>query len=222
MTSSTGTFDAVLFDFDLTLADSTAGVTACANHALLELGFEPADVQTVRKTIGLSLHESCRALTGNADATLAQAYIRHFVEHADEVMEPLTKMFDDVPATLESLRGRGLRLAIVSTKFRYRIEGILKRAGLAGAVDVIVGGEDVTHHKPHPEGLLRALRELKTEVSRAVYIGDHPVDARAAAASNLRFIAVLTGASTADDFLEPVPFGIAPHLSGAVRLLDTL
>jgi phosphoglycolate phosphatase len=222
LASSTNTFDAVLFDFDLTLADSTAGVTACANHALGVLGFPPADTQTVRKTIGLSLPESCGVLTGNADATLAQAYVRHFVEHADEVMGPLTKIFDDVPAALATLRGRGLRLAIVSTKFRYRIEAILKSAGLERAVDVIVGGEDVTRHKPHPEGLLRALRELQVEADRAVYIGDHPVDALAAAGSNLRFIAVLTGASTAEDFAASVPLGMAPDLNGAVRLLETL
>jgi hypothetical protein len=35
--------EAILFDFDLTLADSSAGVTECANHALRALGFAAAE-----------------------------------------------------------------------------------------------------------------------------------------------------------------------------------
>jgi hypothetical protein len=58
-------------------------------------------------------------------------------------MAELVGLYPGAADTIRHLRGRGLRTAIVSTKFRYRIEDILNRAESSGLVDVIVGGEDV-------------------------------------------------------------------------------
>src|SRR6185503_16865799 len=190
--------EAVLFDFDLTLADSSAGVTECANHALRALGFAAAEPARVHQTIGLSLVQSFRALSGNDDPSLGLAYAQHFGEHADRVMAELVCLYPGAAETIRDLRGRGLRIAIVSTKFRFRIEDILKRADSNHLVDAIVGGEDVVQHKPHPESLLRALRLLDVHPSRALYVGDHPVDAQAAASAEIPFIGVLTGATDAE------------------------
>lgn len=197
--------DAILFDFDLTLADSLAGVSECANHALRALGFAPAEPEAVRRTIGLSLIHSFHALSASDDAVLARLYAKHFGEHADRVMADLIRLFPGVVETIRDLRRRGLRTAIVSTKFRYRIEHILDRAGAAGLVDVIVGGEDVVHHKPHPEGLQRALAMLGSPPSLALYVGDHLVDAEAARAVGIPFVGVLTGVTDATAWADFSP-----------------
>jgi phosphoglycolate phosphatase len=212
--------EAILFDFDLTLADSSAGVTECANHALRALDFAPAEPVLVHRTIGLSLVQSFRALTGNDDPGLGAAYAKHFGEHADRVMAELISLYPGAADTIRDLRGRGLRTAIVSTKFRYRIEDILKRADSSGLVDVIVGGEDVAQHKPHPESLLRALRLLDVHPSRAVYVGDHPVDAQAAASAEIPFIGVLTGAMDAESWVAFAPLRIITSVTELPAVLE--
>jgi phosphoglycolate phosphatase len=164
----------------------------------------------VHRTIGLSGVQSFRALTGNDDPSLGAAYAKHFGEHADRVMAELVGLYPGASDTIRDLRGRGLRTAIVSTKFRYRIEDILKRADSSDLVDVIVGGEDVAQHKPHPESLLRALRLLDVHPSRAVYVGDHPVDAQAAASAEIPFIGVLTGATDAQSWAAFAPSESSP------------
>ena len=55
-------------------------------------------------------------------------------------------------------------------------------------------------HKPDPEGLVKALGKLDVRTGDSLYVGDHPVDAEAAAAAEIPFAAVLTGAATRDDF----------------------
>lgn len=40
--------------------------------------------------------------------------------------------------------------------------------------DIIIGGEDVIHSKPHPEGLLKVMKE--TECRQGVMIGDNVSD----------------------------------------------
>ncbi len=81
----------------------------------------------------------------------------------------------------------------MSTKFRYRIEAILTRDGLLEAFACIVGGEDVSQHKPHPEGLRLALARLEVAAERALYVGDSAVDAEAARCAGVPFAPVLSG-----------------------------
>jgi len=212
--------EAILFDFDLTLADSSAAVTECANHALRALGLAAAEPVLVHQTIGLSLVQSFRALSGNDDPSLGAAYAKHFGEHADRVMAELVCLYPGAADTIRALRDRGLRTAIVSTKFRYRIEDILRRADSSGLVDVIVGGEDVAQHKPHPEGLLRALRLLDVHASRAVYVGDHSVDAQAAASAEIPFVGVLTGVTDAEAWAAFAPLRIIASVTGLPSVLD--
>lgn len=190
----------MLFDFDLTLADSRAAVTDCVNHALRGLGLAEAAPAAIHRTIGLSLPRTLALLTGTESHPDTEAFQRSFAARADEVMVARTALFPEVPGVLARLRAAGVRSAVVSTKFRHRIEATLARDGLAHAFGAIVGGEDVTRHKPDPEGLHAALARLGEPSHSAVYVGDHPVDAEAARRAGLRFIAVLTGASQRAEF----------------------
>jgi len=96
-------------------------------------------------------------------------------------MHGLTIIYPWVAETVQALRVTGRRLGIVSSKYRYRIERILAEGGLASHCEVIVGGEDVSRHKPDPAGLLLALQRLGLPAADVLYVGDHPVDAEAAA-----------------------------------------
>jgi phosphoglycolate phosphatase len=144
---------AVLFDFDLTLADSSAPIVACTEHALRALGCPLAPPAQIRSVIGLPLPAMFRALTesGEDEEGRAGAFARHFVERADEIMVPGTQIYPQVPELFARLREQGLVIGIVSGKFRYRIDAILALAGLQSHVKVVVGGEDVQRHKPDPE-----------------------------------------------------------------------
>jgi phosphoglycolate phosphatase len=213
---------AVIFDFDLTLADSTAPIVECANHALVAMGLQAGDAEQVRRTIGLPLPEVFRALTGRSDATLEGEFSRRFVARADEVMVAGTQVYPEVPSALTALRLHGVRLAIVSTKFRYRIEQILTKSGLANCIDVIVGGEDVRQHKPHPEGLLCAMAQLGVHASRTLYVGDHPVDAEAARAAGAGFVAVRTGVSPPKVWETFPAIAVLDSLGGLIGLVRRL
>ena len=191
---------AVLFDFDLTLVDSTLGAVDCVNYALETMALPRAEPKAIRATIGFSLAATLASLTGLTDPALARDFSLNFVKQADLRMVELTSVFPGVAQTLDHLKSTGIKTGIVSTKFRYRIETILARDGLLEAFDVIVGGEDVMRHKPDPEGLVKALGKLDVRTGDSLYVGDHPVDAEAAAAAEIPFAAVLTGAATRDDF----------------------
>jgi phosphoglycolate phosphatase len=116
------------------------------------------------------------------------------------------------------LKGQGFRLGIVSTKFRYRIETILKRDKLIEPFDVIVGGEDVASHKPDPESLLLAMDKIGARLENVVYVGDSVVDAKTAENVGIPFIAVLSGV-TPESAFDGYP---RMHILESVHDLPTL
>ena len=194
------TFRAILFDFDFTLADSTAGAVECVNHALLACGFPAAEREAIRRSVAYPLPKVLARLTGVEDDASAAAFAQAFINRADEVMAPLTTLFPGVVPAVTDLRACGLATGIVSTKFRYRIQAILANHNSGDLFDVIVGGEDVRQHKPHPESLQRALARLKLPAAAALYVGDHPVDGQAAQAAGVPFVIVRSGVAREDDF----------------------
>jgi len=110
----------VVFDFDYTLADSSAGVIECVNFALGSMGLSSVSEERACRTIGLSLTETFRALTDERHWARSEEFVQLFVQHSDRVMADRTVLFDGIPSAVEALAGQGLTLGIVSTKFRYR------------------------------------------------------------------------------------------------------
>lgn len=188
-------YKAVIFDFDYTLGDTTGGIVQSVNYALEELGYPAVSVSEVKRTVGLSLKETLAALTGCRDDKLSERFAKLFREKADEVMTDSAVLYDRVPEVLRELR-KTQKLGIVTTKFHYRIEAILRKFSAEKLVDVIIGGEDVKAEKPDPEGLLEAVSRLGVRKDEALYVGDSIVDAQTAANAKVDFAAVLTGTTT--------------------------
>ena len=193
---------AVLFDFDFTLADSTPGVLDCFAHGFARVGLPPAPDDQVRRTIGLTLEEALRILHGVEDPVVARAFFDAFRERAADVMVANTRFLDRALEAVAACRGAGLATAICSTKKRSHIEGVLARDGVAALFDVVIGHDDVAEPKPAPEALHAALARLGVGTERALYVGDHPVDAEAAGRAGIAFAAVLTGPSLREAFAD--------------------
>ena len=184
---------AIIFDFDLTLADSTVAVEDCINFALKEMGLAPVEPEQAHETIGHRLEESFFLLTGVNEELKAQRFRSLFLQRGDLISVDKTFLFEKVPETIQSLRVSGFELGIVSTKSRRLMESILKRDRLLDCFTVIVGGEDVDVTKPDPTGLLKAIRRIGVSADECLYIGYHIIDAQTAERANVAFTAVLTG-----------------------------
>lgn len=191
---------AVLFDFDFTLADSSEGVVECFAHGFERVGLPGADPLHVRHTIGLSLDEALDRLHGVRDEAIVAAFVEAFRARAEHVMVASTRWLDRAVETVSACREAGFATAICSTKRRSHVEGVLARDGVTGLFDAVIGADDVARPKPAPDSLRTALTRVGVEPGRALYVGDHPVDAQAAASAGVRFLAVLTGPSRQADF----------------------
>jgi phosphoglycolate phosphatase len=215
----TSTFSTVLFDFDYTLADSSQGAIDCINFALAEMKLAPVSAEAACRTIGLSLNETFLSLAEHHQPHRCSEFYGLFVRRADEVMSNLTVLYESVPSTIQLLREAGLRLGIVSTKYRRRINQVLEREALVHGFELVIGGEDVEQHKPHPQGLFEAMKRLDCSPESVVYVGDSLVDAELARRAGVPVIVVLSGTTLRSDFDDYSPLAILETVSELPQFL---
>lgn len=210
---NTAELRSVIFDFDYTLADSSQGAFECINFALRTMGLDHVSQEAACRTIGLSLSETFLTLGEHHEPRRCDEFHELFVQRADQVMVELTALYETVPATVEALRQRGLKLGIVSTKYRRRINEVLKREGLLDQFDVVIGGDDVEHYKPHPQGLFEAINKLEISPESVVYVGDSQVDAELAKRAEVPLVVVLSGVTPQEHFDNYEPLALLENIS---------
>jgi len=100
-------------------------------------------------------------------------------------------VFPEVPETLNWLKGKQLKLGIVSNGsprlLKKRFEPFLDR------FDVLVDSKSIGHKKPSPIPLLLALRLLKVSQKEVIFVGDTLVDLLAAKNANIQIVLVKSG-----------------------------
>jgi phosphoglycolate phosphatase len=210
---------AVVFDFDLTLADSRLGFIASHDFASRRVGLPQPAHEAVEQTIGTPLHIAVPRLHGDAVLPVLDEYLRTYQARADEVMTSLTIMLPGAVDAVRRLHAAGIRLAIVSQKLRYRVEDVLRREHLLHLFVAVLGGEDLPDFKPDPRGLLLALEKLRTSPAASLYAGDTVIDAETSRRAGVRFVALLTGSTSGEALEEHRPVAVLPSAAALADLL---
>jgi phosphoglycolate phosphatase len=186
--------DAVVFDLDGVLVDSRACFARCVNAALAEHGHPTRRPEDLHVFLGPPIHETFERLTGadpSAVDLLAAAYRRHYFA----TMLEDSLVFDGIPEALAALAGRGLPLAVATSKVATLAVTLLEALGLARHFAVIAGSSLEARHEPKAVTLARALAGLNG-VRRPVMVGDRLYDVVGAREHGMPCIGVLWGAGT--------------------------
>lgn len=209
-------YKAYIFDFDLTLVDSSKGILECFRHTLKHFGYDVPDDRTIYNTIGLTLQDAFDILTDTPMNPKREEMRNVYVEKANKVMSAHTYFYKDALPILENLRSRGIKTAIVSTKMRYRIvESFEVQLGVH-PYDIIVGMEDVNAPKPDPQGINKAMELLGVSKDEVLYIGDSYIDAETAVNAGVDFAAVTTGPTDKETLLSYPNIAVGRSLTEAL------
>jgi phosphoglycolate phosphatase len=208
---------AALFDFDGTLADSFAAITASTNHVRQGYGLPALPEATVRGHVGHGLAHLMRTLV--PDAPTAEAVARYRAHH-QTVMVSGTKLMPGVAETIPELARRGLRLGVCSNKRVEFTRQLVEAFGLGPYFACVLGPEDVGNRpKPDPAMLLEGLRRLGVSPAEAVFVGDMVVDVQTGAAAGVPVWLVPGGAIDGEAVANA---GADKVLTGFAELLELL
>jgi phosphoglycolate phosphatase len=185
-------FRLIVFDWDGTLADSTALIVTSLREACRDLGVAIPDEAAARYVIGLGLDDALRHVAPEVPPArypeLTARYRTHFLSRDAEV-----PLFEGVGAMLAELETRGFLLAIATGKSRRGLIRALAQQGIAGHF-VATRCADEGLAKPHPDMLLHLLGLTGVRAAEALMIGDTTHDLELARNAGTSALAVAYGA----------------------------
>ncbi len=198
-------YELLIFNWDGTLLDSVGSIVECTRATMAEIGLPELPEAEIRATVGLSLAEAVRLLSGgDPDPAVAERVRDTYRRHWFATFRERPLLFAGVDALLRELEAAGYLLAVATGKGRPGLERDLESSGLAGRFHA-TRTADETRSKPHPQMVLDLLDELGTTARRSLVVGDSVWDLQMAAAAATPAVAVCTGAHPRPELLACTP-----------------
>jgi beta-phosphoglucomutase len=187
-------FDAVLFDWDGTLADTRKTIVVSFQKALKEINLE-VPTQYIERRIGIGASETFREILGAANRRVDEKVVKQLVERKSKVQIELARevaLFGGTRELLEALHGK-VKVGLASMNNRAVVMHILQINGIADCFDTVLTVEAVSHSKPDPEIFLKSAEQLKAKPQDCVVVEDSIFGVKAAKTGGMSCIAVTTG-----------------------------
>lgn len=178
-----------------------------------EFGFAKSVLEEWRHLIGVPLFTQMEIILPNGDQVLREQVIQRYRTIYDAGLLQATPLFPDALETLETLKAAGVKMGIVSSKRTIQVDRVLEHLNCRSFFDVVLGAQDVEHHKPHPQGVYVTLERLSIEKKNAVVVGDSHYDLNMAHNAGVDAIAVTTGVHARETLSTANPRFIVDRLS---------
>ncbi len=145
-----------------------AGITERFRTVYLPLIFAPGALEEVEYPALV------RQLLAESGIDAGHEELERFLEAEHAAWAPARQLADTTHALLETLRGRGLKVGLVSNAFDppALLHRDLEQLGVAQRLDVALFSSEVGRRKPDPAIFERALERLGVEPGRTLFVGD--------------------------------------------------
>lgn len=167
----------IVWDFDGTLVDSRPLIEAGMRHTLGGLGLSGRpDLEAAwMRAVGLPVEAGLRQTFSGVAVDLAEV-LKVYRAFDWLAHEHLLQPFPGMAELLAELRGRGVAMAIASSKRSVPLRRQAAALGWAGWFEPIITPDEVVHGKPHPESLHKVLESCGERPEDLVMVGDTPFD----------------------------------------------
>jgi len=214
-------FEAVIFDWDGTLADTRQMVVAAFQKVLSEMHCSISD-EFVERRIGIGAAETFREILRTSGVSFDEELIRLLVEkkiQAEIDLSGNVKLFPGAPELLAALQGK-VKLALASMNNRDVVTHMLNAMNMQRFFDIVLTVDEVRHSKPDPEIFLKSALKLKSLPEKCVVVEDSLFGVEAAKAAKMGCIAVLTGVYSREELEEENPDLIVNSLEKKDAILN--
>ncbi|MGY5855793.1 MAG: HAD family hydrolase [Candidatus Thorarchaeota archaeon] len=186
-------FEAVIFDLDSTLTNTQQYPFIASEWLLNKIGVESeelkesflrnlftrymtaiqdivegASFRSASEIVHTSMMNSLEDIEQNADPRLVDEAAHRFKNLHLE----LSTLRDGVTDILVNLKTRGLKLGVITNSFAGNAKTILTNLELVHFFSSIIDCGEVNAFKPMKAPFERVLRDIDTEATKAIYVGD--------------------------------------------------
>jgi HAD superfamily hydrolase (TIGR01509 family) len=214
-------FEAVIFDWDGTLADTRQLVVASFQKVLSEIHCT-ISYEFIERRIGIGAAETFREILRTSGINSDEALIRLLVEkkiQAEIDLSSKVKLFSGAMELLASLHGK-VKLALASMNNRAVIDHMLNAMNIRRFFDVVLTVDEVRNSKPNPEIFLKSALKLDMRPEKCVVVEDSIFGVKAAKRAKMGCVAVLTGVYFREELEKANPDLIVNSLNERAAILN--
>jgi phosphoglycolate phosphatase len=190
----------ILFDLDGTLIDSTEAILKCFDDSFKHFGLPTPSDEKIKALIGHPLDYMYAHL--GVEKERVWDFVDIYKKHYRKRSKPMTSFLPHAVEAIEEAASFA-RLGIVTTKTGEYSRILLEHMGVMDYFEVLIGRENVTHPKPHPEPIHKALYQMKVTYHDNVWmIGDTCLDLVSAKDAGIDSVGVKCGYGSEEELMR--------------------
>lgn len=195
-------YTTIIFDLDGTLLNTLDDLRDSLNRTLEKFGRPQHTLDEVRTYVGNGIKKMLeRALENGAEDEQFDAMLSELMADYSKNSAVKTAPYPGLCELLATLKKAQKKIAVVSNKPDSAVKELVPFY-FGDVMDAAIGESASVSPKPAPDSVFEALRQLGTDASSAVYVGDSEVDYMTAVNSGLPCISVAWGFRTAQFLRE--------------------
>ena len=210
-------YRAVLFDLDGTLVDSYNALTEAVNHARRTHELPELSSTHIREMVGEGLERLLQKAFERAE--LSHSIVQAFESRYDDICCAESRVLSEVEVTLRELHQLGVSMAVCTNKPTVFSKKILDFLELSHYFRAIVGPDVAGARKPEARHLDVTLAATECPREEALFVGDMPIDVRAARNSGIDVAVVATGSSTREQLTASYPDHFLERFSDLLKIV---
>ena len=164
-------FKAIIFDLDGTIVNTLPFYIEAYDLTYKYFGFNLTRKQIINN-FPVKLIDQCQNL---GISNRQEEFKRIYLENTYRIFTKI-KLFDGFIETINFIKTKNIKTAIVSFAFRDYVDFIVNKFSLKNYFDLIISFNDVKKAKPDPEAVLVVGKKLKIIPSKIIIVGDAESD----------------------------------------------
>ena len=188
---------AVIFDLDGTLLNTIYDIGDCLNHILTLHGFPERTYDEYVTFVCNGSRKLVERAADTATESEIDTILAEYKVYYSENYSVKTIPYDGICELLEKLRNAGFKLGVYSNKPDNIVKSLVEKhfPGMFGAVR---GQTDSVPVKPAPDGAWLTAKELGTDFSECIFVGDSAEDRETALNAGMIPVSVCWGYRSGD------------------------
>lgn len=212
-------FEALVLDFDGTIADTSESIILTMKETLKYFEKEDVEDSFIKSLIGLPLFEMFKSVEGFKEENVALA-VKEYTLRYKNICHNTVTMFEGVKETLECLHKKGVNLSIATSRGRDTLSIFLKELEIEHLFTFSACCEDVTNHKPSPDVVNLVLENVGVSKEKALVVGDTIYDVGMGKNAGCESCAVTYGNNTLEQLKSSEPEYIIDNFSDLIQIVE--
>ena len=214
-------YQAIIFDWDGTLADSTGRIVESMQCAANDFNLPYRSEYDVQQIIGLGLPEAIITLWPQLedDRTVVKGMAKQYGVHYQDDERSDVILFDGAAELFALIKRLDLKLAVATGKGRSGLDRVLAQFELTQMFDE-TRCADETRSKPHPLMLHELSQALNVDVESMLMIGDTQFDLDMAHNAGMDSIGITHGAHSVEKLQQSKPMMLIDNLPQLTQWLS--